>query len=106
MKLKRLIFSTTLVITLCAAISPVKAIATEPCEVEECAEALSDNIKVDTRLRELFFGDEKQAHEIYLVPGGSVFGIKMKQKYVTVTAKRCTPPKKYAQPLKARAEIR
>ena len=70
---------------LCAIVSPVRAIANEPYDTDECAEALSDNIKVDSRLRELFFGNEKQAEEITLIPGGSVFGIKMKQKYVTVT---------------------
>ena len=85
MKLKRLILTAALVVTLCASVSPMQAIANEPYSDDAYAEALSDNIKVDSRLRELIFGNEKATEEIKLVPGGGVFGIRMKQSYVTVT---------------------
>ena len=53
---------------------------------EEYTPALSDNVKVSSRFWELFFGEnEKPEEEITLLPGGGVFGIKIKQKYVTVT---------------------
>ncbi len=49
-------------------------------------DVLSDNVKVDTRLGELFFGKTSRSSEnITLIPGGDVFGIKMKQGEVTVT---------------------
>ena len=50
----------------------------------ECVAAATDNIKVDSRLRELFFGNEKHS-ATSLIPGGNVFGIKIKQSHVTVT---------------------
>ena len=58
--------------------------------LSECVAAVSDNIKVDSRLRELFFGNEKHS-ATSLVPGGNVFGIKIKQSHVTVTESGSIP---------------
>lgn len=53
---------------------------------EEYAPALSDNVKVGSRFWELFFGEGSDSGEqVTLIPGGDVFGVKIKQKYVTVT---------------------
>ena len=53
---------------------------------EECVPALSDDTVVGSRFWELFFGEEKKDNEqILLLPGGEVFGVKIRQKYVTVT---------------------
>ena len=47
---------------------------------------LAEGVEVGSRFWELFFGnDKKQEEEITLIPGGSIFGVKIKQKYVTVT---------------------
>ena len=59
---------------------------------DECAPALSDNVKVSSRLYELFFGKgEKESKPTSLVVGGDVFGVKIKQKYVTVTEAKGVP---------------
>ena len=60
-----------------------------PCELyvsaEESTPVLSENVKVGSRLWELFFGEEKkQDNTVCLVPGGGVFGVKIKQKYVSI----------------------
>ena len=53
---------------------------------EECVPALADGVEVGSRFWELFFGEsKKEKEEITLLPGGGVFGVKIKQKYVTVT---------------------
>ncbi len=59
---------------------------------DETAEALSEDVKVSSRLWELFFGDKKTetgAKETRMVAlGGNVFGIKMNTAYpVVVDAK-------------------
>lgn len=52
----------------------------------DTAPALSDNVKVGSRFLDLFLGDSKQSDEtVSLIPGGGVFGVKIRQKYVTVT---------------------
>jgi len=43
-----------------------------------------DNIKVSSRLYELFFGKDKK-EELCLIPGGDVFGIRIKEEFVTVS---------------------
>ena len=56
------------------------------------APALSDNVKVGSRFWELFFGEEeKKENPVSLIPGGEVFGVKIKQKYVTVTESKGIP---------------
>lgn len=58
----------------------------------EWAPALSENIKVGSRFWELFFGEgEQKDNPVSLVPGGEVFGVKIKQKYVTVTESKGIP---------------
>ncbi len=49
----------------------------------------NSNVRVSTRLGELFFG--KREGVKMLVPGGTVFGIKIKGKYVTVIESRGIP---------------
>ncbi len=54
---------------------------------EECAPVLAEGVEVGSRFLELFFGNsgEKKEESVTLIPGGGVFGVKIKQKYVTVT---------------------
>ena len=53
---------------------------------EEYAPVLSEDVEVGSRFWELFFGGEnKEGEEISLLPGGGVFGVKIKQKYVSIT---------------------
>ncbi len=65
-------------------------------EREELVEpALSENVEVGSRILELLFGkdDNKKSEDkaISLVPGGGVFGVKIKQKYVTITESSGVP---------------
>ena len=67
-------------------------IPTSSAQEEDVSYALSDNVRVGSRLWELFFGEKKQADEsCQLVPGGQVFGMKIKQKYVTVVESTGVP---------------
>ena len=59
---------------------------------DECAQTLADGVEVGSRFWELFFGDDKDdKEEITLLAGGGIFGVKIKQKYVTVTESRGIP---------------
>ena len=58
---------------------------------DECAPALADGVEVGSRFWELFFGNNKKDEEISLLPGGGVFGVRIKQKYVTVTDSKGIP---------------
>ena len=59
---------------------------------DECAQTLADGVEVGSRFWELFFGDDKDdKEEITLLAGGGIFGVKIKQKYVTVTDSRGIP---------------
>ena len=59
---------------------------------EECEPVLADGVEVGSRFWELFFGESKKSDEqIVLLTGGDVFGVKIKQKYVTVTDSRGVP---------------
>ena len=59
---------------------------------EESTPALSENVEVGSRFWELFFGEEdKTPEEISLLPGGGVFGVKIKQKHVSVTDAKGIP---------------
>ena len=57
---------------------------------ETCTEVLSDNVRVSSRLLELFFGKD-DTKEIKLCPGGDVFGVKIKQNGVTVAESKGIP---------------
>ena len=59
-------------------------------ESELSVDALSDDVVVGSRLYDLFFKEEKREVRS-LIPGGEVFGIKMKQKFVTVTESTGVP---------------
>ena len=66
------------------------------CEIdaaEECAPVLSENVKVGSRFWELFFGEQQKEKDdtVTLIPGGEVFGVKIKQKQVTVTDAKGVP---------------
>lgn len=51
---------------------------------EKCVPALAENVEVGSRFFELFFGKGDKEERPTLIPGGGVFGVKIKQKYVTV----------------------
>ena len=60
--------------------------AAETCDIKpvlsECVEC-SGEVKISSRLWELLFG--KKDEEVLLIPGGTVFGAKVKQSFVTVS---------------------
>jgi stage IV sporulation protein B len=64
------------------------AFAVDPCEnIDFSVGAKQGDYKISSRFYELLFGKGKSgAEEIYLVPGGEVFGIKLKEELVSVTA--------------------
>ena len=57
---------------------------------EEYAEVLSDNVEVGSRIWELLFGKEKDK-SLALAPGGTVFGVRIKQSYVSVADAKGIP---------------
>ena len=58
----------------------------------ESMEVLSDNVEVGSRFLELFFGEkDKKGENVSLLPGGGVFGVKIKQEYLTVTDAKGIP---------------
>lgn len=87
-KMKRKIISSALAavtITYALFASPVSSTVCLAAEEPEAVAAASD-VKVSSRIFELLFGKrEKEEKEVYLIPGGEVFGAKIKQSGVTVT---------------------
>ena len=63
----------------CAAITET----TDEC-VSCYGEALAEDTKISSRLLELLFGKEEDNKSLMLIPGGSIFGAKIKQSYVSV----------------------
>ena len=57
---------------------------------EQCLEVLSDNVEVGSRILDLLFG-AKEEKSISLIPGGSVFGVRIRQEYPTVTEAKGIP---------------
>ena len=49
-----------------------------------CSVTSSSDIKISSRLVELLFGKNEENKTLYLVPGGGIFGAKIKQSYVSV----------------------
>ena len=49
-----------------------------------CIADENEEIKISSRLYELLFGKEEEAKKVLLVPGGGIFGAKIKQSYVSV----------------------
>ena len=59
---------------------------------EECVPAIAEDVEIGSRFWELFFGGEKKEESsVALLPGGDVFGVKIKQKYVTITESHGIP---------------
>lgn len=59
---------------------------------EEELPALSENVEVGSRFLDLFFGESgEKKKNISLIPGGDVFGVKIKQEYLTVTEAKGIP---------------
>ncbi len=56
------------------------------CKNQAASSSESDGVKVSSRIYELLFKGRKKNEEIYLIPGGDVFGIRIKEHGVTVTA--------------------
>jgi stage IV sporulation protein B len=63
-----------------------KTTATNPLELDSvaCSVTSSSDIKISSRLVELLFGKNEENKTLYLVPGGGIFGAKIKQSYVSV----------------------
>ena len=75
------------VLTLCTILAPVR-LSVGACEYdinEESCEALSDNVVVGSRIKDLLFGKKESESNKMLVASGDVFGVKLEQRYVTVT---------------------
>ena len=49
-----------------------------------CSATAVSDIKISSRLVELLFGKNEENKTLYLVPGGGIFGAKIKQNYVSV----------------------
>ena len=82
---------------------------------EETLPVLSENVEVGSRFRELLFGkEEPSSEEVKLLLGGDVFGVKIKQKYVSITDSNGIPALKNGdlilsinnQPVESVAEIK
>ncbi len=80
----------TLAVPLCAAAQGERSEACtgeSPASAEEELAVLSENVSVGSRLTELLFPKEKDKDkEMSLLAGGDVFGVKIKQKHVSVTS--------------------
>ena len=56
-----------------------------PMDAVECAAIKDGEVKIGSRLAELFFGkSEAKGDTVLLIPGGGIFGAKIKQSYVSV----------------------
>lgn len=52
----------------------------------ETSASVRDDVRISSRIYELLFGkNENKQETLYLIPGGDVFGIKIKEEYVTVS---------------------
>ena len=90
MKNARLISFILIIYSLLCGVSVVAY--AEEAVIPECTEALSENVEVGSRFLDLFFGESSGKKEnISLVPGGEVFGVKIKQEYLTVTDAKGIP---------------
>lgn len=77
----------TLSLALFSAQSDIKAatIQKDASAEVECAIVKDEEVKIGSRLAELFFGkNEPKKDTLLLIPGGSIFGAKIKQSYVSV----------------------
>ena len=54
-------------------------------EAISCAKDITNSeIKISSRIYELLFGKEKEEAKVLLIPGGGIFGAKIRQSYVSV----------------------
>lgn len=53
-------------------------------ETAACSVEVGENIKIGSRLYELLFGKVESEKKLLLVPGGGIFGTKIRQSYVSV----------------------
>ena len=60
-------------------------------EADEAIEVLSEGVKLGSRIRELLFGEGKNGEQLKLIPGGEIFGVKIKQEHVTVIESKGVP---------------
>ena len=58
--------------------------ASTPVDSAACSVSAASDIKISSRLVELLFGKNEENKTLYLVPGGGIFGAKIKQNYVSV----------------------
>lgn len=73
----------------------VTAFGTDVTDCDGYAQTQNGEIKVSSRIYELLFGKSKEKKEpLYLIPGGDVFGIRLKEAYVTVSDSVGTSPLK------------
>lgn len=107
MKNNRIIWAISLILIIYTSVLPLSVGATgagaaeldfcsqsqNPMDVyEESIPTLADDVRVGSRFWELLFGsDDSGEEEIFLLPGGDVFGVRIKQKRVTVTESRGVP---------------
>ena len=57
----------------------------EESEATSCAVINDEEVKISSRLVELFFGKKEAGDDtVLLMPGGGIFGAKIKQSYVSV----------------------
>ena len=75
----------------CAACEGEYDLASSFYNTEDAAETISDNVKVESRFYELLFGEGKSKSTKKLIPGGEIFGVKIKQNEVTVTDAKGVP---------------
>lgn len=85
-KLKRVLCAALTIYTLLFPLEMTASAVCEKCDDSSCTQALSEGVTVGSRFWELLFDkDSKTKEELTLSPGGNVFGVKIAQKYVTVT---------------------
>lgn len=82
----------TRVICLLLTISILLGFGGQRAYAEEDVPALSENVRVSSRFLELLFGEERaDGEQIYLIPGGGTFGVKIKQQHVSVVESNGIP---------------
>ena len=68
------------------ALCAFNAIADSDYEYAEALAKTRDDVEISSRIYELFFGKQKSTREpLYLIPGGDVFGIRIKEENATVS---------------------
>ena len=80
------------ILTIYSLLSFASVTASAEACADESVEVLADNVEIGSRLFDLFFGEEKEGDKtVSLIPGGGVFGVRIKQEYPTVTEAKGIP---------------